>query len=253
MSEQAGRRSVVITGAARGIGRAIAACLHVDGWVVVGVDQDEGVAEAVGIVAVVGDVADPRTNERAADVAEGLAPLRGWVNNAGYNIVGAVHEIAPAEYERGMAVNLGGAFWGTAAAVRRMLANGGGSIVNMSSAQADFGFPRRAAYAASKGAIASLTRQVAAEFVRRGVRCNAIAPGVVSTPMVELEIAEAQDPVAARRAIDVLAPIGRRGTPEDIARAARFLLSDDASFITGQVLVVDGGHAVVPANFGLET
>jgi NAD(P)-dependent dehydrogenase (short-subunit alcohol dehydrogenase family) len=167
------------------------------------------------------------------------------VNNAAYNIIAPIHEIDRETYDKGIAVVFGGVFWGTAIAVRRMLANGGGNIINISSVQALTGFRGFPAYAACKGAIISLTRQVAAEYAGRGIRVNAIAPGLIMTPMNDKLLADAEDEDALRRSWDQLCPVGRYGQPEDIAEATYFLASDQASFITGQVLQVDGGATII--------
>ena len=137
--------------------------------------------------------------------------------------------------------------WGCDVAVRSALRTGDPlAIVNMSSTQAHLGFPGWAAYATAKGGVEALTRQIAAEFAGRGIRCNAIAPGVIDTEMNRRQLAQSADPVALARAWDELTPVGRWGTPRDVAALAEFLLDDRASFLTGQVIVLDGGQTVTP-------
>lgn len=251
----------VVTGAASGIGYGIAERFLRGGWAVVGLDLDgpglAGAAERLTRLGsfhpVVGDVADRADLERAASAVPEGGRLRCWVNNAGYNIHGSVHELDPASYERGVAVDLGGVFWGTSVAVRHFLARDGvGSIVNISSVTALQGFDDLAAYAMCKGGIISLTRQVAAEFVGRGIRCNAIAPGVIDTPINHRPGGSGRDPETGRfdaeteRLFAARCPMGRPGQPSDVAEAAFFLAGEDtAGYITGQTLVVDGGCTVV--------
>jgi len=198
---------------------------------------------------VVGDVASPQSHVSAAQAAEELGHLAGWVNCAGYNILGSVLDLTEDELTRGVGVNLLGVFHGTAAACRSMLESSPdgsrGSIVNISSIQAAVGFPGFAAYAMTKGGIEALTRQVAAEYIGHGIRCNAVAPGLVASEMNDKLLAEAADPGTILSAWKAITPMGRWGTPEDIADAVVFLLGERSSFITGEVLAVNGGALTI--------
>jgi NAD(P)-dependent dehydrogenase (short-subunit alcohol dehydrogenase family) len=239
--------SVVVTGAASGIGAGIARAFSDAGWAVVGIDVQDASA---GIEIVTGDVRDRAAHERAAAAASAHAPLRAWVNCAGIAEEASVHEATAEHVDRVLGVNLIGVFWGCAVAVETMLASGG-SIVNISSGQALRGRDRYPAYAASKGGILALTTQVAAEYADRGIRCNAIVPGVIETAMNAQILSEAADPAAVQRSWDVLSPIGRLGTPADIAALSLFLAGDDSGFITGAAIPVDGGQLVIPPDRAL--
>jgi NAD(P)-dependent dehydrogenase (short-subunit alcohol dehydrogenase family) len=144
-----------------------------------------------------------------------------------------------------MRVNAGGVFLCAREAVRQMLAQSpvGGVIINMSSAAANIGIQRRLPYSASKGAVLSLTRSIAIDFVTKGIRCNAICPGTVHTPFVESYLARnfAGHEDEVRQQLHARQPIGRMGRPDEIAYAALYLASDEASFVTGSALVIDGG------------
>ena len=240
--------SAVVTGCGAGIGRAVYERLLADDYRVVGVEIDAAAAADVGAGAsgrgdvVVGDVAVPATLEQAAARARELAPLAAWVNNAGVGIAGSLHDADAEDVARVFAVNLEAVFWGCSTAVRAFAdQRSPGAIVNISSVHGRAAFPGWAAYDAAKGGVDALTRYVAVEYGPVGVRANAVAPGGIRTPLNSRVIAEAPDPVQAERDMAGLHPLERLGEPEEIAAVTAFLLSDEASFVSGQSIAVDGG------------
>ena len=239
--------SCVVTGAAMGIGKAIARSLVADGVHVVGVDWDRDALAATAAEVgerfepVHGDVGDWETHVRAADLAEATAPLGRWVNNAGIDIVGAAHEVTPEHIDRGLRVLQLGVMYGTSVAVRRMLPARGGSIVNVSSIQGVAALPRYYNYQAAKAAVIMISRGVAVDYGPFGIRCNAVLPGTVETPMTYTTLPTDIPREEALRREGELAPLGRVAQPEEIAEVVTFLLSDRASFVTGASIVADGG------------
>ncbi|MBW3560972.1 MAG: SDR family oxidoreductase [Actinobacteria bacterium] len=231
----------VVTGAASGIGYEMARQLLEDGARVVAADLDPS-SVPEGCVAVQADVSLP------ADV-EGMvaAALDAWdridvlCNNAGIGSTADAIGCTVEEWDRVFAVNARGVFLGTKAALPHMLERGRGAIVNTASAAGLIGLKDRAAYCASKGAVIAFTKQVAIQYAGTGVRCNCICPGTVDSPWVGRLLAETGEPDERRRQLVARQPMGRLGEPEEIAKAALYLASDDAAFVTGAELVIDGG------------
>ena len=253
MTNRAGRldaKVVLITGAGNGMGRAAALLFASEGARVVVADAIEaaGVATVDAVRAaggeatfVAGDVSNAEQVEAMVDHAmTSYGGLHVLYNNAGIlppDDAGVV-DTPEATWDRVLEVNLKGVFLGCRYGVPALLASGGGSIVNVSSVVALMGSAvPQIAYTASKGGVLALTRELAVEYARQGIRANALCPGPIETPLL-MELL--QDPEWARRRL-VHIPMGRPGQAEELARAALFLASDDSSFMTGSTLVVDGG------------
>jgi NAD(P)-dependent dehydrogenase (short-subunit alcohol dehydrogenase family) len=235
----------VVTGAGGGIGREIALHLARSNANVLAVDLKadglrETVADSAGRIAThVCDLCESAAAGAVMDAAQKAfgAPLAILVNNAGLGNARAAHETSEADWDRYIDINLGTLFKMSVAALPRFAANGG-CIVNMASSFGLVGVQGSAAYSAAKAGIGGLTRQMAAEYGPRGIRINAVAPGLIATAATAGRIAASTQ---FQNALVRRTPLGRVGTPSDIARAVAFLASEDASFITGQTLAVDGG------------
>ena len=230
-------KAALVTGGSRGIGRAIALELARAGAGVTlsyrsGKDEAEQVASEAGARAVEADVSDP---EQAKALVDGVGELDILVNNAGVTRDGLIARMSDEDWRVVIETNLSGTFHTCRAAARGMMKRRSGSIVNVSSIVGLHGNPGQANYSASKAGIIGLTKALARELGNRGVRANVVAPGYVDTRLTQVIADEMKELMRANT------PLGRFGRPEDIAGAVRFLCSEEASFITGEVLLVDGG------------
>ena len=232
----------IVTGSARGIGAATASALAADGWpVVVNYRSDADNAEALATsietdggraVAVAADVTDPEQVAALFDRAESeLGPVLVLVNNAGMRADGLAPQLKAEEWQSVLETNLSAAFHTTRRALRPMIRARFGRIVNVASVVGTRANAGQSNYAASKAGLIGLTKTVAVEVARRGVTVNAVAPGLVETKLTE----------GITNGIAGEIPARRPGTPEEVAACVRFLVSDEAGYVTGSVLTVDGG------------
>ncbi len=240
-------KTALITGAASGIGQACARRFTDEGATVAGLDINQPAAEewaALGEQSkdafFEADVRDEESVSAAvAQAAEALGRIDILVNAAGVATAGSVDSLDAAEWDRVMDINLKGTFLSSKHVLQRMIQQQSGSIINLASIEGMEAFQNQAAYNASKGGVILLTKNMALDYGHMGIRVNCLCPGLIETPMTAaLHIEELAE---VRKTFIDLHILGRSGTPEEVAAAALFLASDDASFVTGASLVVDGG------------
>ncbi len=245
-------RSFVVTGGGRGIGRALVERLLNAADTVVALELDRAALEWTEdrreVLALVGDAGDEAVAEQAADLAQSAGTLSGWVNNAAVFRDASLDLSPTREILDLIALNFDPVLVGCATAIRRFLdADTGGAIVNVSSHQAQRPVPGSLPYSTAKAAVEGLTRALAVEYGPRGVRVNAVALGSIRTERYDAWLAgqRASDAEQIEEQMALLHPVGRVGSAEEAAAAVAYLLSDDASFINGAIVPVDGGRSVL--------
>jgi NAD(P)-dependent dehydrogenase (short-subunit alcohol dehydrogenase family) len=250
LSAAQAEKVAVVTGAASGNGKAIAERLSTDGYEVLIVDVDakrgaavaESLTKAGGRVKFVAcDVADESAVEKMSHAAAECGGVDALVNNAGIGLWGTAESMEPAAWDKVMAVNVRSVFFVSKYVLPLMRGRKEASVVNIGSGAGVIGVPNSLAYCASKGAVIAATRAMALDLAKDGIRVNCVCPGVVDTPFNDQVLATVEDPEATRAAQAAAHPLGRLGTPEDVAGAVAYLVSSAAAFVTGAVLMVDGG------------
>lgn len=240
-------KTALVTAAANGIGRASAEALAKRGASVIATDIDAAAVArvATGTPNITGmglDVLDP---DAITALLASIPPLQILVNCAGWVHDGTILECGDADWDRSFALNAKAMFRITKAVLPGMLEGGAGSIVNIASiVSSEKGAPRRFAYGASKAAIIGMTKSIAADYVKDGIRCNAICPGTVESPSLKDRLAATGDFDKAHAAFTARQPMGRFGTPEEIAEMVCYLAGDMAGFTTGQAFAIDGGWSI---------
>ena len=239
-------KTAFVTAAAQGIGRATALAYAAEGAAVIATDLDAGKLAGLAGPNVAVHQLDATDAGEIARVAAAVGPVDILFNCAGFVHQGSILDATEAEWDFAFALNVKSMFHTIRAFLPGMLAAGGGSIINMASAASSIkGAPNRFVYGTTKAAVIGLTKAVAVDVVKQGVRCNAICPGTVQTPSLDDRIAAnaaaAGSLEAARTGFIARQAMGRLGTAEEIAALAVYLASDEAQFVTGQAMVIDGG------------
>lgn len=243
-------KAALVTGGGSGIGRSIARRFAEEGAVVMVADlRGQAAAETAEMIGGNGRVASVEVDVTSASAVQRalartedeLGGLDVVVNNAGITIVGSVEELSEEQWDQELSINLKSVYVVSRAAWPRLRERGGGAIVSTASIAGLWAIPDDAAYCASKAAVIMLTKCMALDGARDGIRVNCVCPGFVRTPMIDGYFADQPDPEAARRFATGLHPLGRLGEPVDIAEAFVYLASDEARWVSGTALVVDGG------------
>jgi 2-keto-3-deoxy-L-fuconate dehydrogenase len=235
-------KTAFVTAAGQGIGRSTALAFAAAGAKVVATDLDASKLAGLASHGIATHRLDVTDKAAITALAKQIGAVDIVFNCAGFVHHGTILDCGDKDWDFSFDINVRSMFWVIQALLPAMLESGGGSIINMSSAASSVrGLPNRFVYGTTKAAIIGLTKSVAADFIKRGIRCNAIAPGTVATPSLDDRIAAQGGDDAVRRAFIDRQPMGRLGTPEEIAALAVYLASDEASFTTGTVQIIDGG------------
>lgn len=239
-------KTALVTAAGQGIGRASVLALAANGAIVLATDINAKLLESyAGIANVTTKILDVMDKSAIQDLVSRIAPLDVLFNCAGFVHNGSILQATDEEWDFAFNLNVRAQYWMIQAALPKMIAAGGGSIINMSSVASSIkGLPNRFVYGCSKAAVVGLTKAVAADFVAQGIRCNAIAPGTVDTPSLGDRINSYADPVEARKNFVARQPMGRLAQAHEIAPIVVYLASDESQFATGQVFSIDGGMTI---------
>ncbi len=236
-------KKALLSAAAQGIGRASALAFAAEGAEVIATDINaETLAEIADTDGITVRTLDVTDDDAVAALAAEIGTVDILFNVAGFVHHGSILDCTESEWDFGFELNVKSAFRMIRAFLPVMLKAGGGSIINMASVASSLrGLPDRLVYGATKSAVIGLTKSVAADYIRQGIRCNAICPGTVQSPSLDDRIAAFDDPVQARKDFIARQPLGRLGTAEEIAAMAVYLASDESRYTTGTAMVVDGG------------
>ena len=239
-------KSALVTAAGQGIGKASVLAMAAEGAQVLATDRDAGLLKAYdGVANVRTAVLDVLDKDAIGKLVQGMDTINVLFNCAGFVHNGSILQATDADWDFAFNLNARAQFWMCQAVIPKMLANGGGSIINMASVCGSLkGLPNRFIYGASKAAVVGLTKSIAADFVTKGIRCNAIAPGTVDTPSLQDRINSYPDPVQARKDFVARQPMGRIATADEIAPVILYLASDESVFASGQIFSVDGGMTI---------
>jgi 2-keto-3-deoxy-L-fuconate dehydrogenase len=239
-------KSALVTAAGQGIGKATVLAMAAEGAQVLATDRDASLLKDYeGVANVRTAVLDVLDKDAITKLVQGMDSINVLFNCAGFVHNGTIMDATDADWDFSFNLNARAQFWMIQAVLPKMLAGGGGSIINMASVCGSLkGLPNRFIYGASKAAVVGLTKSVAADFVARGIRCNAIAPGTVDTPSLAGRINSYADPVQARKDFVARQPMGRIAQAEEIAPIVVYLASDESVFATGQIFSVDGGMTI---------